>query len=27
MFILASRIVLEGVDDRMREWGEADIRG
>ena len=27
MFILASRIVLQGVDDSVREWGVADLRG
>jgi len=27
MFILASRIVLQGVDDSVREWDAADLRG
>lgn len=26
IFILASRIVLQGVDDTVREWGVADLR-
>ncbi len=27
LFIVAARIVLEGVDDTIREWGPADLRG
>ncbi len=26
LFILSARIVLQGVDDRVREWGDADLR-